>query len=380
MLSVFWFSCLLSDVQAAPAAPIVEVSTQTIAVRLVPSTDELNWERVKLGADPSEQKCLTIAMEGEWKIKDGGTVSKDREDRVRQLPPYLLIKNFQAADAGQYDCVDKNGNTLKSYSFYLDVSIENETEVQEVTAGSPIDLLCKVNGSDTVTKTLMKNLTVYTDVEANQDGFRWIRSVRKDDAGEYVCRVEQEIRGNRKTVDRPISLIVNYPPEMSKGEAYLDDVAKGLPMGRQLQLQCPVFASPPAFTSWVQVISDVSEIGVNTTEVHLDEAKLIIPVAAGKEYGRFKCIATNNLGSVYQTFDVTSKNGLNTDVPFVTAFLNGRREEILVWAVNGTVVGNTSSVASERLVGDPVASSSSATILSFYMALLALTLMMAVAS
>ena len=72
--------------------------------------------------------------------------------------------------------------------------------------------------------------------------------------------------------------------------------------------------------------------------------------------------------------------GLNTDVPFVTAFLNGRREEILVWAVNGTVVGNTSSVASERLVGDPVASSSSATILSFYMALLALTLMMAVAS
>ena len=44
----------------------------------------------------------------------------------------------------------------------MDVSIENETEVQEVTAGSPIDLLCKVNGSDTVTKTLLKNSTVYT--------------------------------------------------------------------------------------------------------------------------------------------------------------------------------------------------------------------------
>ena len=33
-----------------------------------------------------------------------------------------------------------------------------------------------------------------------------------------------------------VSLLAD-PPEMSKGEAYLDDVAKGLPMGRQLQLQ-----------------------------------------------------------------------------------------------------------------------------------------------
>ncbi|GAU99315.1 hypothetical protein RvY_10339 [Ramazzottius varieornatus] len=304
--------------------------TQVVQVIDVPATahHQRDWERVALGEEV-RSSCLQVSQT--W-MRNGAKVAEKGD--VSQTGTALIIKNFSEAYAGRYDCVEPDGVIGKSYTFYQNVSISDDTPAEvELTEGMIGGIACQILGGGNLSKTLYRvENSSSRPVDFVNGNFEWTRKVEKGDAGLYVCSGTQTIEGDSKTVNKTIVVRVTFAPEILP----VDVLVSGDYPDRSITLSCPVVAVPAASLRWFNVSSG--------TEQELSEAALIVdgnvtfPMSNSTDTV-VKCTATNAVGDSSRIFTVPHFEPNRENVyPNVTSTYKNVKIGHGIKGENGTIV------------------------------------------
>uniref|UniRef100_UPI003AAAD9F5 cell adhesion molecule CEACAM20-like isoform X3 n=1 Tax=Centroberyx gerrardi TaxID=166262 RepID=UPI003AAAD9F5 len=206
---------------------------------------------------------------------------------VKSADGALALSDIQAAQSGKYHCIAFNPKTLRYVS-----SVQVSVTVLEAISGSKItgpaatliagnhtaNLSCQATAGNLSTRAWMKDdkpLSPSARVVVSEDGSTvMIKTVQKEDNGEYKCELTNKISSDSATY----RMVVNFGPEpvMLTGE---DEVEVKDPVS----IKCSAVSLPPANYTWK----------FNGTMTAVTTPEYAIPNAVYKNTGTYTCVAHN---------------------------------------------------------------------------------------
>uniref|UniRef100_A0ABD2WIX5 Ig-like domain-containing protein n=1 Tax=Trichogramma kaykai TaxID=54128 RepID=A0ABD2WIX5_9HYME len=219
---------------------------------------------------------------------------------------YLHIKDVRESDAGDYMC-QINTDPMKSQIVYLEVVVPPDildyptSTDMVVREGSNVTLKCAATGSPTPNITWRREGSELITL-ANDQGVTHVEGpmlnitrVNRLHMGPYLCIASN---GVPPTVSKRIMLIVHFPPMIM-----VQDQLVGAQEGQELTMECMSEAYPKSINYWTRENDD--EIIANSEKydpvlinnVYKVQMKLTIHSVSKSDYGAYKCIANNSLGS-----------------------------------------------------------------------------------
>lgn len=121
-----------------------------------------------------------------------------------------------------------------------------------------------------------------------------IRSIRKEDRGTYYCVAENGVGRGAK---RNIAVEVEFAPVVTVPKPRL-----GQALQYDMDLECHIEAYPPPAIVWVKDDIQLSNnqhysISHFATADELTDTTVRVITIEKRQYGQYKCMATNKLGS-----------------------------------------------------------------------------------
>ncbi|XP_013380213.1 nephrin isoform X1 [Lingula anatina] len=252
----------------------------------------------------------------------------------------LNITNVTRADMGNYSCQAQNSEGVGTINFTLDVqypaSISSVVSPVYVDKGDRAFLECQADANPTVPDMIKWTRVDYDMTHTAQVYDAGISrltvyNVSKTDSGAFVCTAKNGI-GIEAT--KIVELIVKYPPEIEKLE-----VKSAAELGARGKVVCKAEGAPPVSFTWFK---GSEPINVSLARYSVEHQKLdfihyvtylYIHNVTEKDYGRYKCVARNDLGSdsFLVRFDKTSK----PDPPSKIQMVNSTHDSVTIQWVPG---------------------------------------------
>ncbi|XP_012944719.1 basement membrane-specific heparan sulfate proteoglycan core protein [Aplysia californica] len=280
---------------------ICSVSSEAISTALVSSiyiivsvTPRLTISPSSVAARPGQPISLTCQPAGqgpfniEW-TKVGGTLSP----QARENNGVLEIRQVTRADAGTYRCIASNA--AGSTEGFADVTVLSPPVVsvgpkqQTLAPGSTFELRCNVQGDPQPVIRWDKDGGDLPLQHQIRNGVLTLYNLQPEDTGRYICTATSQAGSARDfsfiTVEtRETGGVITTGPSIQ----YVD-------VGDRVEFECVVSdaVSPPT-VSWAKLD------GVLPASAIIGERILIIPEARPEDSGVYRCIATNNAGSVHR--------------------------------------------------------------------------------
>ncbi|XP_001606663.2 neurotrimin isoform X1 [Nasonia vitripennis] len=257
------------------------------------STYKVAWLRV------NTQTILTIATHVITKNHRIGVTHSDHRTW------YLHIRDVRESDAGDYMC-QINTDPMKSQIGYLEVVVPPDildyptSTDMVVREGSNVTLKCAATGTPKPNITWRREgseliaLGNGQEVTSVEGPLLNITRVNRLHMGAYLCIASN---GVPPTVSKRIMLIVHFPPMI-----WIQNQLVGAQEGQEMTLECLSEAFPKSITYWTRDNDETIAEGEKYEPVLLDNAykmhmKLTIRSVSQEDYGTYKCISKNSLGS-----------------------------------------------------------------------------------
>ncbi|KAJ1352355.1 hypothetical protein KIN20_008678 [Parelaphostrongylus tenuis] len=248
-----------------------------------------------------------------WK-KDGIQIREDVSDIVNiDSSGTLQIMNTQSHHGGQYTC--EVSNSVGTASQITTVNVEEPPVILPSTMtnytsveGDMVEIRCYVKASPpAVIQWLRKGAPIDDSVPgiSAEGGTLVIRSVSKDDAGFYTCKVSNPAGKAEKV----IRLSVIVPPDIADQDTVSLESIK---IHQPFSLYCPVVSTPLPTITWYLDENIISDVDPNIIFSE-DKRRLHIVEAHKTSAGVYKCVAQNLAGESSKTFDVEVIIPLNID-------------------------------------------------------------------
>lgn len=215
-------------------------------------------------------------------------------------PRYLLqnnvftISNVKRSDRGKYECFYQYQNNRINVTHTLDVqfepTIKRKQKTLDVNKGESATLECRSSGNPTPTITWSKQEgEMPSGAQEEQGTSITFENIDRHISGSYVCTAENGV-GNPSSATRDI--IVSYPPEIRTE----NEIIRSGDGGR-VELVCIVHAHPAAEIQWVHDGRPV-DLDSRAEVLHGGHRHLLtIEAVSNSDFGSYRCIANNALGS-----------------------------------------------------------------------------------
>ncbi|CAF1569206.1 unnamed protein product, partial [Adineta ricciae] len=232
----------------------------------------------------------------------------------------LAVTNIQRSDSGTYRCAASNlvGSTEVNVTLNVlygpSISRTQGYPVTEaLMPGSSAILLCAINSNPMNISNIRwfkDNQEISTDlwekrIEGNETSL--IRkSVQRDDAGQYVCEVENQLGSTRAT----LPLVIQYAPEIDRTNSSRNKAAADADRFLTAELHCQVSAIPKPTIVWMKNNLPLSLIASSKYQTKFQEhlfnssfspnqtyeTTLYITNITKSDYGVYQCKMENKLG------------------------------------------------------------------------------------
>ncbi|XP_075903122.1 hemicentin-1 [Nelusetta ayraudi] len=212
----------------------------------------------------------------------------------------LRITDVRLIDSKVYTCTAENpaGNVSLSYNLHIQAKprIQPGPSLLKALIGQTVALPCVVQGEPSPEVTWFhnglpvgdKNTTPLRILRANHDDQGTYQCVARNTAGQETSEIKLEI--------------LEAPSFAEPGDSIIDRVAN-----TKVVIPCPAEGSPPPKVRWfkngLEIHSDQPDLSVTR------EGSLVINKVSASHSGDFKCVATNEAGSVER------KTRLKVNVP-----------------------------------------------------------------
>uniref|UniRef100_A0A8C6YIL3 Hemicentin 1 n=1 Tax=Nothoprocta perdicaria TaxID=30464 RepID=A0A8C6YIL3_NOTPE len=229
------------------------------------------------------------------------TLLTDTVGKYRALPGGdLILDNVVPEDSGHYTCIASNTAGEDTHTVTLMVHVLPAfTELPgdiALTKGEQLRLTCKATGIPVpkITWTFNNNIipAQYDDINGHSDLV--IERVTKDDSGTYVCTAENTV-GSVKA----IGFVYVKEPPVFKGD---DPSRRTEPLGGNAVLDCEARGEPPPTIQWSRKGAGVP---LGTRIRQLSNGSLAIYGTVNEDAGDYKCVATNDAGTVERSLTLT---------------------------------------------------------------------------
>ncbi|NWX99119.1 HMCN1 protein, partial [Nothoprocta ornata] len=229
------------------------------------------------------------------------TLLTDTAGKYRALPGGdLILDNVVPEDSGHYTCIASNTAGEDTHTVTLMVHVLPAfTELPgdiALTKGEQLRLTCKATGIPVpkITWTFNNNIipAQYDDINGHSDLV--IERVTKDDSGTYVCTAENTV-GSVKA----IGFVYVKEPPVFKGD---DPSRRTEPLGGNAVLDCEARGEPPPTIQWSR---KGAGIPLGTRIRQLSNGSLAIYGTVNEDAGDYKCVATNDAGTVERSLTLT---------------------------------------------------------------------------
>ncbi|XP_053672472.1 opioid-binding protein/cell adhesion molecule homolog [Anopheles nili] len=233
------------------------------------------------------------------------------EQRIWQL----RIKDIRESDKGWYMC-QINTDPMKSQMGYLDVVVPPDildyptSQDMVVQEGNNVTLTCAATGVPEPTVTWKregdKSLTSVEDsgITSHDGAMLHIHNVQRHNAGSYHCIASN---GVPPTVSKRIIVTVNFQPivHLPTRQYYAD-------LGGRVALECFSESQPVSINYWMKQRDEVILPGGTydaTFEDHVHKLamKLVVRVEKPADFGVYKCVAKNSLGTTEGSMKIYRK-------------------------------------------------------------------------
>ncbi|XP_055017752.1 hemicentin-1 [Boleophthalmus pectinirostris] len=212
----------------------------------------------------------------------------------------LKITDVRLIDSKLYTCTAENpaGNVSLSYNLHIQAKprIQPAPSLLKAVIGQTVTLPCVVQGEPKPEVSWLHN-GVPVGVK-NTTPLR-IQQVKLSDRGTYQCVAENS--AGQETMEIKLE-ILKAPSFVEPGDAIMEKVANN-----RVIIPCPAEGSPPPRIRWfkngLEIHPELSEFSVAR------DGSLIISTTSASHSGDFKCVATNEAGSVER------KTRLKVNVP-----------------------------------------------------------------
>ncbi|XP_035291447.1 hemicentin-1 [Anguilla anguilla] len=212
----------------------------------------------------------------------------------------LKISNVRLIDSKQYTCsaVNPAGNVSLTYNLQVQAKprIQATPPLLKAVIGQTVTLPCVVQGEPTPQISWFRNGT-----PLKEGGAIRIQGVAHSDRGTYKC-VAKNTAG-QDTMETTLE-VLEAPFFVEAGNDVMERVAND-----KVVIPCPAQGSPPPKVRWfkngLEIHPDQSGIGVTVSL----NGSLVIGSTSASHSGDFKCLATNEAGSVER------KTRLKVNVP-----------------------------------------------------------------
>uniref|UniRef100_A0A8C5X6K5 Hemicentin-1 n=1 Tax=Malurus cyaneus samueli TaxID=2593467 RepID=A0A8C5X6K5_9PASS len=253
----------------------------------------------------SSQAVLSCVAEGiptptiTW--RKNGTLLRDTVGKYQTVPGGdLILDNVVPEDSGSYICIASNAagedtRTVTLTVHVLPVFTELPGDIA-LTKGEQLRLTCRATGIPVpkITWTFNNNIipAQYDDVNGHSELL--IERVSKEDSGTYVCSAQNTV-GSIKAVG---FVYVKEPP-VFKGDYHSSRIE---PLGGNAMLNCEVRGDPPPTIQWSK-----KGVGVQISNRirQLVNGSLAIYGTVNEDAGDYKCVATNDAGTVERSLTLT---------------------------------------------------------------------------
>ncbi|XP_061802840.1 neural cell adhesion molecule 1 [Nerophis lumbriciformis] len=231
-------------------------------------------------------------------------------NNVRQQPDNtLLIEKVRRQDAGTYIChAQIRGRPIyKQLSISVVVNapptVHLREEVKKVIAGpeTNVSLLCLVDGHPKPNITW--NMPVFYDPshhKYNSDRSQLtIRSVVRDDYGEYVCTATNKIAESSAT----IMLHVFESPEVSLSVEW-----QNVNVGERVSVACNVSGHPQPELHWINKYNGQT-LDSSSGRIRVEEGVLVIDEIVPSDGGLYSCMAVSVTGNASRDVAIHTQPG-----------------------------------------------------------------------
>ncbi|KAJ8413768.1 hypothetical protein AAFF_G00063660 [Aldrovandia affinis] len=201
----------------------------------------------------------------------------------------LKINDVRLIDSKQYTCSALNpaGNVSLTYNLHVQAKprIQITPPLLKVVIGQTVTLPCLVQGEPTPEISWFHNGT-----PLNKGGSIRIQGVSHSDSGTYKCVAKNS--AGQDTMETTLD-VLEAPFFAKAGNDVMERVAND-----KVVIPCPVQGSPPPKVRWfkngLEIHPDQSGLGVFVSQ----DGSLVIGSTSASHGGDFRCVATNEAGSV----------------------------------------------------------------------------------
>ncbi|XP_051950032.1 hemicentin-1 [Xyrauchen texanus] len=212
----------------------------------------------------------------------------------------LKMSNVRVIDSVFYTCSAANpaGNVSLTYNLQVQAKprIQPAPTSLKALIGQTVVLPCVVQGEPTPQIDWLHNGLLVSNEQMLK-----IQAVQHSDSGSYSCVARNSAGEDTKEI---VLEVLEAPYFETNGETIIESVANN-----RVVIPCPARGSPPPWVRWfkngLEIHMERSEHGVSATE----DGSLVIGTASASHSGDFKCVATNEAGSVER------KTRLKVNVP-----------------------------------------------------------------
>ncbi|XP_050723288.1 hemicentin-1-like isoform X2 [Eriocheir sinensis] len=233
----------------------------------------------------------------------GMTIEEDfelRENNITQVKSVVRIAKVGEVHSGTFTCIASNAAGADESLHDVDVTtpprLEGDTANTNIVVkvNRPVTLTCQAKSNPEPQISWFKDSMPLEESDPNvhlsPDGrILKLLQVRERDAGNYTCLAINEAGA----VSADYALQVHVAPHLE--EEVKEDVH--VKAGEDVELFCPVYASPPPAVLWMKESSILQE-----AFTAVDPRRLILHNVSKDEAGRYSCLATNEAGTLEQDF------------------------------------------------------------------------------
>lgn len=212
----------------------------------------------------------------------------------------LEISRVTPSDGGRYRCIA--ANQAGRAEAYTDVQISGSPsggsggpavqvipDQREVQAGESAEFLCEGRGFPPPTIQWTRESGPLPQQHRMSGGALLLYNLRPEDSGRYICTASNNFGSNVAYAMLRVGGGVGPGP----GPGPVREQQQSVSVGDRVDLECHVSGSPRPTVRWERVNSDLPSTSI------IQDHLLIIPAVGPEDGGTYRCVAYNNLGTVY---------------------------------------------------------------------------------
>lgn len=275
-------------------------ATASLMMLIIYSTDaslELIVQKQDIKVGEEVILLCKAAGEGEFTwLKDGEEIDdEERVFKIDEVSSKLQISKAALQDTGKYICKCDFGShrdeAQTQLFVYEEPSFQSTISYHEFLEGTDGSVPCHASGKPAVDAVWLRDKQ---EISLNggrrvyqQAGTLYIGSVKREDAGTYVCQAQ--IRGRQIFRSLSVSVVINAPPKV-----HLKEVVKKVRAGPEanVSLVCLVDGQPKPYINWTMPVP----LDPSRHQFNSDRSELRILSVTRDDYGEYVCTATNKIG------------------------------------------------------------------------------------